>query len=136
MSAATTTAGLPSRSAPPQDRPASPVPDGIAEILAVLAILIDYGRHLGQTLEQRAVARGFATIAQYFGTVAFDTILAHIQRGLMRAIALQRLLLRRAAPRAAATCGSWHRAQRPTASRKRRTQRIPRSKRAKPHQRH
>ncbi len=97
MSAATTTAGLPSRSAPPQDRPASPVPDGIAEILAVLAILIDYGRHLGQTLEQRAVARGFATIAQYFGTVAFDTILAHIQRGLMRAIALQRLLLLRAA---------------------------------------
>jgi hypothetical protein len=97
MSAATATAGLPPPSAPPQDRPARPVPDGIAEILAILSILITYGRHLGQTLEQRAVARGFATIAQYFGTVAFDTILAHIQRGLMRAIALRRLLLRRAA---------------------------------------
>ena len=50
-----------------------------------------------QTLEHRAVARGFATIARFFGTVALDTILAHILRGLMRAIALERMLLRRAA---------------------------------------
>ena len=62
----------------------------IAEILAVVSILAGYGRHLAQTLEQRAVARGFATIARFFGTVALDTILAHIQRGLMRAIALER----------------------------------------------
>ena len=50
-----------------------------------------------QTLEQRAVARGFATIAQYFSTVAIDTILAHIHRALMRAIALEGMLLLRAA---------------------------------------
>ena len=73
------------------------MPERIAEILAIVSVLTTYGRHLGQTLEQRAVARGFATIARFFGTVAFDTILAHIQRGLMRAIALQRLLLLRAA---------------------------------------
>jgi hypothetical protein len=97
MSAAQITIGLSPQSAPPQDRPANPAPARIAEILAIVSILTTYGRHLGQTLEQRAVARGFATIAQYFGTVAFDTILAHIQRGLMRAIALQRLLLLRAA---------------------------------------
>ncbi len=97
MSAAPDTAGLPPQAAPPQDRPGKPVPVRIAEILAIVSILTTYGRHLGQTLEQRAVARGFATIAQFFGTVAFDTILAHIQRGLMRAIALQRLLLLRAA---------------------------------------
>jgi hypothetical protein len=97
VSAAPNTAGLSPQPAPPQDRPGSPAPARIAEILAILSVLTTYGCHLGQTLEQRAVARGFATIAQFFGTVAFDTILAHIQRGLMRAIALQRLLLLRAA---------------------------------------
>ena len=86
-----------SQSAPPKDRPGKPAPARIAEILAVVSILATYGRHLAETLEQRAVARGFATIARFFGTAAFDTILAHIQRGLMRAVALERVLLRRAA---------------------------------------
>ncbi|MGA3404086.1 MAG: hypothetical protein ABSC95_33190, partial [Acetobacteraceae bacterium] len=54
-----------------------------------MSVLAGYGRHLAETLEQRAVARGFATIARCFGTVAIDTILAHIHRGLMRAIALE-----------------------------------------------
>ena len=73
------------------------MPAGIAEILAVVSVLASYGRHLAQTLERRAVTRGFATIARFFGTVAFDTILAHITRGLMRAVALERILLHRAA---------------------------------------
>jgi hypothetical protein len=97
MSAAQSTAGLSTRSAPPKDRPGRPTPARIAEILAVVSVLASYGRHLGQTLEQRAVARGFATIARFFGTVTIDTILAHLQRGLMRAIALERMLLLRAA---------------------------------------
>jgi hypothetical protein len=97
MCAAPNTAGLATRSAPPKDRPCKPTPARIAEILTVVSILATYGRHLGQTLEQRAVGRGFATIARFFGTVGLDTILAHIQRGLMRAIALERLLLLRAA---------------------------------------
>jgi hypothetical protein len=97
MTAATTTSGLTPPSAPAKDRPGKPAPERIAEVLAVVSILATYARHLVETLEQRAVARGFATIAQFFGTVAFDTILAHIYRGLMRAIALERLLLRRAA---------------------------------------
>ena len=73
------------------------MPAGIAEILTVVSVLASYGRHLAQTLERRAVTRGFATIARFFGTVAFDTILAHITRGLMRAVALERILLHRAA---------------------------------------
>jgi hypothetical protein len=73
------------------------VPAGIAEILAVVSVLATYGRHLAETLEQRAVARGFATIARFFGTVAFETILAHLLRGVMRARALEQILLRRAA---------------------------------------
>ena len=96
MSAAQNTAGLAPQSAPPQDRPARHVPARIAEILGILSILASYGRHLTQTLERRAVARGFATIAQFFGTVALDTILAHIHRALMRAIALEGMLLLRA----------------------------------------
>src|SRR3984885_670003 len=97
MPTAPTTSGLSPQSVPPKDRPARPMPAGIAEILAVVSVLASYGRHLAQTLERRAVTRGFATIARFFGTVAFDTILAHITRGLMRAVALERILLHRAA---------------------------------------
>jgi hypothetical protein len=97
MSAAQSTAGLSPPPDPAQDRSGKPVPARIGEILAVLSVLTAYGRHLAATLEQRSVARGFATIARYFGTATVDTIMAHILRGLMRASALQRILLRRAA---------------------------------------
>jgi hypothetical protein len=97
MRTATTTAGLSPPPAPPKDRPAKPVPERIAEVLTVVSILAAYGRHLAETLEHRALARGFATIAQFFGTVTLDTILAHVYRGVMRAIVLERMLLRRAA---------------------------------------
>jgi len=97
MHAAQDTAGLPPQSAPPKDRPGSPVPTRINEILTIVSVLATYGRHLAQTLEQRAVARGFATIARFFGTVTIDTILAHLLRGLMRAAALEHVLMRRAA---------------------------------------
>jgi len=68
----------------------------ITAVLAVVSILANYGRHLAQTLEQRAAGRGFATIARFFGTVVLDTILAHLHRGLMRAMALERMLKLRA----------------------------------------
>ena len=73
------------------------MPERIAAVLSILAVLTGYGRHLAETLEHRAVWSGFATIAQFFGTASLPVILAHIQRGLMRAVALERLLLRRAA---------------------------------------
>jgi hypothetical protein len=94
MPATPTTAGLP---ASPPAPPARPLPPRIDEILDVLAILTSYGRHLADTLERRAAAGGFATIAQFFGTIVTGTIRARILRGLMRAAALERLLLRRAA---------------------------------------
>ena len=95
--ATTLTAGLATLPDPAKDRPGKPVPEGIAAVLSVLAILTGYGRHLAETLEHRAVWSGFATIAQFFGTASLPVILAHIQRGLMRAVALERMLLRRAA---------------------------------------
>jgi hypothetical protein len=95
--ATTINTGLATLPDPQKDRPGRPVPEGIAAVLAILAILTGYGRHLAETLEHRAVWSGFATIAQFFGTAAVPVILAHIKRGLMRAIALERMLRRRAA---------------------------------------
>jgi hypothetical protein len=95
--ATTLTAGLASLPDPQKDRPGRPVPEGIAAVLAILAILTGYGRHLAETLEHRAVWSGFATIAQFFGTASVPVILAHIKRGIMRAVALERMLRRRAA---------------------------------------
>ncbi len=98
MSAATTlTADLATLPDPPKDRPGKPVPEGIAAILSIVAILAEYGRHPAETIEHRAIWRGFATIAQFFGTASLPVMLANIQRGIMRAAALERMLLRRAA---------------------------------------
>ena len=94
--ATTSTAGLVTLPDPPKDRPGKPVPERIAAMLSLVAVLAEYGRHLAETIEHRAIWRGFATIAQFFGTATMPVILAHIQRGLMRAVALERLLLRRA----------------------------------------
>ena len=110
---------------PPADRPAAPpdprsertcwlVPGGIFEVHGVLHILSVYGHHLHNTLQARALSRGFATIAQYFGTAAVAVIMAHLYRGLMRCQALDSMLrarakrgvdLRETAPRAAARRG-------------------------------
>jgi hypothetical protein len=95
--ATTLTAGLASLPDPPTDRPGKPVPEGIAAVLSIVAILVEYGRHLADTIEHRALWRGFATIAQFFGTASLPVMLAHIQRGIMRAVVLERMLRRRAA---------------------------------------
>ena len=72
------------------------VPAGIAAVLHIVTTLLQYGTHLVATLEHRAVRRGFATIAQFFGTATVAKILLHLQRGILRAEALHRLLLARA----------------------------------------
>ena len=94
--AAPLTADLSTRPDPRQDRDGQGLPGRIAAMLVIVRILAEYGRHLAETLEQRSVLRGFATIAQYFGTPAVPVILAHINRGLLRAVALERMLLMRA----------------------------------------
>ncbi len=91
------TAGLPPPPGPPKGRPGKPVPQNIADLLVVLHILIGYGLHLAETLQHRAVARGFATIAQFFGTARVPAIRARLHRGLLRAMALENVLRARAA---------------------------------------
>ena len=78
------------------DHDAKPMPQHVSDVLYILAILVEYGRHLLDTIQRRAGRAGFSTIAQFFGTARIPVILAHLQRGIMRAVALERLLLERA----------------------------------------
>jgi hypothetical protein len=81
---------------PPQDQPGSTVPEHIAFILHAVGILLGYGRHLLATVRHRAAAPTFPTIAACFGTANLSTIQAHLNRGILRAAALERFLLARA----------------------------------------
>src|SRR4029077_12548879 len=78
---------------PPQDQCAT----NIEFLLHAARILLDYGRHLIDTVRQRATAPGFNAIAECFGTSNLSTIVAHLNRGILRAVALERVLLARAA---------------------------------------
>lgn len=91
------TTGNASTSDPQQDRSGDAVPKNIAQLLYVVRILLEYGRHLAATLESRAARPGFSLIARPFGTANLPVILAHLTRGIMRAIALESMLLKRAA---------------------------------------
>ena len=81
---------------PSQDQPGDAMPEYIAAILRTVGILLGYGRHLLGTLHRRAAAPTFPTIAAAFGTASLPTILAHLNRGILRAAALQNMLLARA----------------------------------------
>ena len=81
---------------PPQDQPGSTMPEYIAVLLRAVGILLGYGRHLLATVQHRATAPTFPAIAACFGTANLATILAHLNRGILRATALQNMLLARA----------------------------------------
>jgi hypothetical protein len=82
---------------PVQDQPGIAMPEHIAFILHAVGILLGYGRHLLATVQHRATAPTFTTIAACFGTANLSTIIAHLNRGILRAAALERVLLARAA---------------------------------------
>ena len=82
---------------PPQDPPATSLPNNIGFLLHAVRTLLDYGRHLIATVSHRATAPNFNAIAACFGTDNLSTILAHLNRGILRATALERVLLARAA---------------------------------------
>jgi hypothetical protein len=82
---------------PPKDPPATSLPDNIEALLLFARYLLGYGRHLIDTIRQRAAAPNFNAIAANFGTANLATILAHLNRGILRCIALERVLLARAA---------------------------------------
>ena len=82
---------------PDQDRPATGVdaPNPTGRLLGLVRALIDYGKRLANTLEQRTSAAGLADITRYFGTLDIAQILARITRGLQRAAALEARLVSR-----------------------------------------
>ncbi len=92
---------------PQTDRPARPclgrpcpartIPARIAALLHTVRILLGYGRHLAETAPHRSTSTDFNAVAACFGTGRLHTIMAHLQRGLLRAMALERVLLARAA---------------------------------------
>jgi hypothetical protein len=82
---------------PQPDRPGRTMPARIAALLHTVRILLGHGRHLAETAEHRSASTDFNAIAVCFGTGRLHAILAHLQRGILRAMALERVLLARAA---------------------------------------
>jgi hypothetical protein len=73
------------------------MPAGIAALLRTVRIMLGFGRHLAETAAQRSASTDFNAVAACFGTGRLGAILAHLQRGILRAVALERMLLARAA---------------------------------------
>jgi hypothetical protein len=73
------------------------MPARIAALLHTVRIMLGFGRHLAATAQHRSISTDFNAIAACFGTGRVYAILAHLQRGILRAMALERVLLARAA---------------------------------------
>ena len=86
-----------SPASPQEDGARTAVPPCIAAILRVVSVLLGYGKHLDQILPYRADHPHFPVLAAGFGTHDIRRILGHVQRGILRAMMLQRFLLARAA---------------------------------------
>ncbi len=87
----------PTSSDPAQDPAGRTIPKRLAALLHVVRVLLGHGRRLVETVPERAANVEFATLAAVWGTYAMPAILARLQRGIMRAMALERYLLARAA---------------------------------------
>ena len=73
------------------------MPARIAALLHTVRIMLGFGRQLEATAKQRSGSSDFNAIAACFGTGRLSAILAHLQRGVLRATALENVLLARAA---------------------------------------
>jgi hypothetical protein len=73
------------------------MPARIAALLHTVRIMLGFGRHLAETATHRSASHDFNPIAACYGTSRLSAILAHLQRGLLRATALENVLLQRAA---------------------------------------
>jgi hypothetical protein len=80
------------RTPPPPTKP-RPIPGRIGAVLRVLTALIAHARYFAATATTRATTPEFATAAAVFGTDYLPTILHRMQRGMLRALALQQYLL-------------------------------------------
>lgn len=91
------TAALTTRADPPQDRAVpGDAPSRTGRLLGLVRKLIDYGKELAGTLQQRPSAETLFGITLCFGTISIALILARITRGLRIAAALEARLANRA----------------------------------------
>jgi hypothetical protein len=90
------TAGTETSPDPEKEPAGTPLLPGITECIFLAQTLTAYGHYLGKLLIRPTIWRGFITVARFFGTVDLMEILPRIQRGLMRAMALEAMLLQRA----------------------------------------
>ena len=82
---------------PDAPRASPDTPSRIGRVLTLVRKLIDLGRQLAATVQQRAATPDFARLALPFATADIATILARIINGLRRAAALEAALSQRAA---------------------------------------
>ena len=82
---------------PAQDRIGRTIPERLAALLHVVRVLLGHGRRLVETVPHRVADVEFAIVAGVCGTYTLPTILVRLQRGILRAMALERYLLARAA---------------------------------------
>src|ERR1700722_4325969 len=82
---------------PGETVPARTMPERIAALLHTVRIMLGFGRNLAETAKQRSASHDFNAIAAGFGTGRLFAMMAHLQRGILRATALENVLLARAA---------------------------------------
>ena len=97
--APTTTSVQPNAPGPLQDRPApgTDAPSRTGRLLGLVRTLIDRGKQLATTLQQRTATTNISNIIRNFGTIDIADIVARITRGLLRAAALEAKLDQRLA---------------------------------------
>ena len=85
------------RSGPNQPGNPRPILGRIGAVLRVARAMVAYGRYFIAAAPVRAAQPEFAPVAAVFGTYDVATMLFRVKRGILRALALQRYLLARAA---------------------------------------
>ena len=80
---------------PDPPRAGADTPTRLGRVLGLVRKLIDYGKKLAVTVQQRAGTPGFARFVSPFGTADLAVILARITCGLRRAAMLEARLCRR-----------------------------------------
>ncbi len=76
--------------------PARTIPESIAALLQLVRILLRHGRRLTETVATKGETPQFASIGVTFGTHNLPNILARIERGIRRLLALDAYLCQRA----------------------------------------
>jgi hypothetical protein len=79
---------------PDPSRASTDTPTRLGRVVSLVRKLIDYGKQLAATVQQRAGAPGFAFLARPFGTADLAVILARITCGLRRRVLEARLCKR------------------------------------------